>query len=72
MPTQVGEKPRRLTPVRAIREKCLDCSCGSVYEVTHCRITSCALWTFRLGKNPNRAGIGGAGNIANLRKQAPG
>ena len=45
-----------LTPVKAIRAKCLDCSGGSRYEVEQCVITDCPLYPYRLGKNPNRKG----------------
>lgn len=41
-------------PVKAIREKCLDCCCGSATEVNLCEIHDCALYPFRLGKNPFR------------------
>ena len=41
-------------PVKAIREKCLDCCCGSATEVNLCGITDCALYPFRNGKNPYR------------------
>ncbi len=56
----------RLTPLKAIRQKCLECSCGSSHEVNLCPITDCALYEFRFGKNSNRKGIGRA---ANLQKQ---
>jgi len=46
------------TPVRAIRAKCLECSAGQVKEVRDCSITDCPLYPFRMGKNPNRQGIG--------------
>jgi len=42
------------TPMKAIREKCLDCCCGSSQEVKLCEISDCALYPFRLGKNPNK------------------
>lgn len=42
-------------PVKAIRAKCLECSCGAVSEIKKCLITNCALFPFRLGKNPYRA-----------------
>lgn len=49
---------KRLTRARAIREKCLDCSCGQIVEVRECTIKTCALWTYRMGyevdKNGNR------------------
>lgn len=41
-------------PVKAIRQKCLDCSCGQVKEVELCPIPDCALYPFRFGKNPYR------------------
>ena len=47
---------KSVTPVRAIRAKCLDCCAGSAHEVKLCPIPSCSLYPFRLGKNPNRAG----------------
>lgn len=46
-----GEK-RRLTPIQAIRKKCLDCSCGSRSEVRECELNACPLWDYRLGKRP--------------------
>lgn len=42
-----------MTPLKAIRAKCLECSCGSPSEVKLCPMTDCALYEFRLGKNPN-------------------
>lgn len=42
-----------MTPIKAIREKCLDCCCGSSHEVKLCTAERCALHPFRLGKNPN-------------------
>lgn len=34
---------------KAIRLKCLDCCCGSAYEVRLCPQRTCPLWRFRLG-----------------------
>lgn len=48
----------RTTSLKAIRLKCLDCCCGSAHEVKMCPLKNCPLHLFRLGKNPNRAGIG--------------
>ena len=39
-------------PVKAIRAKCLDCCCNNPNEVKLCPIEKCALYPFRLGKNP--------------------
>lgn len=43
-----------ITPIKAIRLKCLDCVLGSSQEVELCPCEkNCALWPFRFGKNPN-------------------
>ena len=44
---------KKLTPIKAIRAYCLDCSCGSAYEVRLCPIKDCPLYPFREGHNPN-------------------
>lgn len=41
-----------MTPLKAIRAKCLDCMCGQAKEVRICPSADCALYPFRLGKNP--------------------
>lgn len=38
--------------LKAIREKCLDCCMGQHSEVRSCHIADCALWPYRMGKNP--------------------
>ncbi len=48
-----------MSTLKAIRKKCLDCCCNSPQEVELCHIESCALYPYRFGKNPKRAGIGG-------------
>lgn len=45
------------TPVRAIRANCLRCQGGSRKAVRECAV-DCPLHSYRMGKNPNRAGIG--------------
>ena len=57
----MGEE-KRLTPLKAIRAKCLDCSCGQWYEVKMCPIDCCPLYEYRDGHNPKRKGISGAQN----------
>lgn len=42
------------SPLKAIREKCLDCCCGQSAEVKNCSIIRCPLHPFRLGSNPFR------------------
>lgn len=46
---------KRISPLKAIRLKCLECSCGSSNEVKLCPVTKCALYPFREGHNPNIA-----------------
>lgn len=50
---------RILSPVKAIRAKCIDCSGGYRGEVANCGLTDCSLYPYRLGRNPNRRGKGG-------------
>ena len=42
------------SPLKAIRQHCLDCCCGSAYEVKNCTIHDCELYPFRMRHNPNR------------------
>ena len=44
----------KTNPVKAIREKCLACCCGSTTEVKECVVEQCPLFPYRLGKNPFR------------------
>lgn len=41
-----------ISPLKAIRAKCLDCCCGQRTEVGVCPCKDCPLWAFRFGKNP--------------------
>jgi hypothetical protein len=50
--------PIKLTPLQAIRAKCLDCSSHKPKEVRECLVSTCAIYPFRLGHNPNRKGVG--------------
>jgi hypothetical protein len=49
----------KVTPLRAIREYCLECSNNSFVEVKNCPVRDCPLYLYRLGRNPKRSGIGG-------------
>jgi hypothetical protein len=42
----------RLSPLRALRLKCLDCCNGSPKEVRLCTAVDCPNWPFRMGRNP--------------------
>lgn len=54
---------KHLTPLKAIRQKCIDCACGNKAEVRKCTAENCPLFIFRMGHNPNRQGVGSK-NIA--------
>lgn len=51
----------KLTPLKAIKIWCLECSCGNYSEVRNCIIQDCCLFPYRQGKNPKRKGIGKRG-----------
>lgn len=44
----------KLTPMKAIRAKCLDCSCGSFLEVKNCPISTCPLYPYKSGHKPKK------------------
>ena len=50
----IEEDQKILTPLSAIRAKCIDCSAGSMKEVRECVMLDCPLYPYRLGKSPNR------------------
>jgi hypothetical protein len=63
----VGRDPRKMTqdelramghapmsPMEAIRARCLDCCAGSSDEVHKCVAMACPSWPFRMSKNPWR------------------
>lgn len=41
-----------MTPMKAIRAKCLDCCYGQTKEVRHCPVKKCPLYLYRFGKRP--------------------
>jgi hypothetical protein len=47
-----------LTPLKAIRAKCRDCSNNQPEEIKKCPIQDCPLFLYRFGNNPKRKGIG--------------
>ena len=40
------------TPMKAIRQKCLQCCCEQPKEVRLCTVERCALWPYRMGHRP--------------------
>ena len=45
------------TPIKAIRMKCLDCTCGQVKEIRLCPIINCPLYPYRMGRRPDKATV---------------
>ena len=43
------------TPIKSIRKKCLDCTCGQVKEIRDCPIINCALYPYRMGRRPDKS-----------------
>ena len=51
----------RISPIQAIRRKCLDCCGNQPNEVKLCETVTCALWPFRAGRHPyTKRGLQGA------------
>lgn len=48
-----GHKP--MSPMQAIRARCLDCCADQPSEVRKCTAVKCPSWPFRMGVNPWRA-----------------
>lgn len=47
-----GGNMAKLTPIKAIRAKCLDCSNGQFKEVRLCPVKNCPLYEYRGGHRP--------------------
>jgi uncharacterized Fe-S cluster-containing radical SAM superfamily enzyme len=45
------------TPIKAIRAKCLDCTCGQLKEIRFCTIINCPLYPYRMGRRPDKATV---------------
>ena len=43
------------TPVKAIRKKCLDCTCNQPKEIRECTVINCPIFPYRFGRRPNKA-----------------
>ena len=65
---EVGRDPNQMTaeelvalghsamsPLKALRLRCIDCYGGSLKSVRGCTSTDCPSWPFRMGQNPWRA-----------------
>lgn len=47
---------KALRPLKAIRQKCLQCSNDQPAEVRKCPITTCPLYPYRSGHKPSKKG----------------
>lgn len=45
---------RDMSPLKALRLRCLDCCAGSDSEVRNCTARKCPSWPFRMGSSPWR------------------
>ena len=61
----------RVSPLRALRLKCLDCCNGSAQEVRLCRAVDCPGWPFRMGSSPWRRKLDQGERAALLARLAP-
>lgn len=48
---------KRMTPLQAIRAKCLDCTYGDKKEVTLCPCKECPLYQYRSGKTGRKRNL---------------
>ena len=42
------------TPIKAMRKKCLDCTCNQHQEIRLCTVIDCAIYPYRMGKRPDQ------------------
>ena len=47
----------KLTPIKAIRAKCIDCCAGLPKEVRLCSIEKCPLYPYRMGHRPKDSNL---------------
>ncbi len=63
-----GQVRKHRTPLKTIRLKCLDCSCGQPREVRLCPVEQCPLWPYRMGVRPGHRRAGEANEDARHEK----
>ena len=57
---------KKLTPIKAIRAKCLDCSGYQPKEVRLCPVRDCHLWPYRMGRRPREEDLAENPEIAHV------
>jgi hypothetical protein len=48
----LGHEP--MSPIAALRKRCVDCCAGNPHEVRLCTAVKCPSWPFRMGSSPWR------------------
>ena len=56
--TRTGVAEMDLTPLKAIRQKCLECCCWHQAEVQHCPVATCPHHPFRMGHGAGKSAAG--------------
>jgi hypothetical protein len=51
--TDYSDPSKLLTPVKAIRAKCIDCTGHQPKEVRECPVYYCPCWPYRMGRRPS-------------------
>jgi len=59
---------KKLTPLQAIRRKCLDCMCFQPNEVKLCPSEDCLLFPYRFGRNPYHTHVRTPKQIAHTKE----
>lgn len=44
---------KKVSYIKAIRDKCLDCTLNNYNEIKYCTITDCPLFPYRFGCSPS-------------------
>ena len=60
---------KKLTPIKSIRAKCLECQGYRPKEVRLCTAIQCPLHSYRMGTNPHRQGIAPNKGLLNPKTQ---
>lgn len=54
---EISKRGCGMTPIRAIRAKCMECSNGQFREVRLCPMPGCPLYPYRMGHRPKKEGL---------------
>lgn len=54
MKMRIPNKPHKLSPLRAIRAKCIDCSGNELNGVRNCQAEDCPLFSLKMGRGSRK------------------